>query len=147
MTLSGDLEETVFSDVDGNYVFPDLPMELNYTVSISKPKLSAQSGRIDTTDVIAIQRHFLGLGDLPDCEMLVADVNRDNAINTIDISAVQRFSLGIPAGTAHTGEFYVFPNTRVYIGVASDQANQNYLAMPFGDVVGKNQVEKDTNRH
>ena len=67
--------------------------------------------------------------------MKAADVNGDNFINTIDIVAIQRFFLGAPTGIANVGKYYFMPTTRTYSGIETNQTEQNYDGVVFGDVV------------
>ena len=100
-----------------------------------KAALSPGTSRIDTVDVIATQRHFLGLGvPLDDCQATAADVNRLNGIDTVDVIALQRFFLGLPTGIGDAGKYEFNPVNRSYSGLVSDQFDQNYDALVFGDV-------------
>ena len=101
----------------------------------TKAALTPGSAGIDTVDVIAIQRQFLGLGTpLSGCRLTAADVNGDTSINTIDVVAVQRFFLGQVTGTANTGKYQFSPTNRTYTGVVTNQTAQNYDTIVFGDV-------------
>ena len=63
-----------------------------------------------------------------------ADVNGDNAVNTDDIVAIQRFFLILPTGIANIGKYQFTPVNRIYTGLVTNQTNQNYDALIFGDV-------------
>jgi len=92
------------------------------------------SPNINTTDVIATQRHFLNLGTpLTGCRLIAADVNGDVSVNTVDVIAIQRFFLGLSTGIANTGRYQFIPVNRTYSGVVSDQLAQNYDTLVFGD--------------
>lgn len=132
VTVSGSAQGMSSSDSSGNYLF-SLPSSGTYTVTPAKAALSPGSG-INTTDVVAIQRHFLNLGTpLSGCRLMAADVNIDALINTVDVIAVQRFYLGFTTGTANTGKYQFSPTTRTYSGVVNNQPNQNYDALVLGD--------------
>jgi hypothetical protein len=86
-------------------------------------------------DVIAVQRHFLNVAPLPPgCRLTAANVNGDTAVNTADVIAIQRFSLGLAFGTANVGKYQFTPANRSYTGLTSSQTAQNYDALVFGDV-------------
>jgi hypothetical protein len=53
-------------------------------------------------------------------------VNGDNVINTVDVIAIQRFSLGLSTGIANTGKYQFSPASRTYPGIVADQPGQNY---------------------
>lgn len=135
LTLTGDAGGSTLSDGSGNYAFTNLVAGGNYTITPSKAALSPGATGINTVDVVAIQRHFLILGTpLSGCRLLAADVNGVNGVNTVDVIAVQRFFLALTTGTANVGKYGFMPTNRGYTGVVTDQTNQNYDGLVFGDV-------------
>ena len=73
MTLSGSATGTTATDALGNYSFAVDPGG-SYTVTPSKPALTPGTAGINTTDVLAIQRHFLGITVIPaGCRLTAAD--------------------------------------------------------------------------
>jgi hypothetical protein len=135
LTVTGDTLNSTLSDSSGAYQFVSLGSNGNYTVTPTKAALASGSAGINTTDVVAIQRHFLNFAPLPSgCRLTAADVNSDVAVNTVDIVAIQRFFLGQTSGTANVGRYQFTPASRAYNGIATDQSNQNYDALIFGDV-------------
>jgi len=110
-----------------------------YTVTPSKASLPPASSGIDTVDVIATQRHFLSCPGQPDrclsgCSLAAADVNGDGSVNTVDVTAIQRFALGASTGIGNVGKYHFVPASRTYSGVVADQTAQNYDSFIFGDV-------------
>ena len=78
MTLTGSSGGSNATNASGNYSFSGLTSGGSYTVTPSKADLSPGSIGIDTVDVIAIQRQFIGLGTpLSGCRLLAADVVHD----------------------------------------------------------------------
>jgi hypothetical protein len=135
LTLTGNTSATTLSDGSGNYIFSSLPSGGNYTVTPTKAARTPGSANINTSDVIATQRHFLNLGTpLSGCQLLAADVNGDSAVNTSDVIAIQRFFLGMSTGIANVGKYKFIPANRSYTGVTTDQTAQNYDTLIFGDV-------------
>ena len=107
----------------------------SYIVTPTKAALAPTSASINTIDIVAVQRHFLGVVLLPPgCRQTAGDVNSDTAINTIDVVAIQRFFLGLSTGIANTGKYLFAPASRAYPGVATDQTAQDYGALILGDV-------------
>ena len=101
----------------------------------TKAALAPGSTGINTVDVVAIQRHVLGLGTpLTGCKLAAADVNGVGGVNTVDVVAVQRFAIGLSTGTANIGKYQFTPANRTYTGVVSNQTAQNYDTIVFGDV-------------
>jgi hypothetical protein len=135
LSLTGDEATSTLSDASGAYMFSSLPSGGSYTVTPSKAARTPGSDNINTVDVVAIQRHFLGLGTpLFGCRLTAADVNGINGVDTIDVIATQRFFLGYQTGIANTGEYQFNPAARSYSEVVSDQLVQDYDTVIFGDV-------------
>jgi len=135
LTLTGSASGSALSDGSGNYELSSLISGGSYTVTPTKSALAPGSAGINTVDVIATQRHFLNLGTpLSGCRLTAADVNGDTAINVVDVIAIQRFSLGLSTGIANAGKYRFIPASRSYPGVVSDQTDQNYDTLIFGDV-------------
>ena len=124
------------SNGSGGYLFPNLANGGNYTVTPSKAGLAPASTGINTVDVIGVQRHYLNVTLIPPgCRLTAADANGDLAITTVDVIAIQRFYLGLTTGTANVGKYQFAPASRSYSPLISNQTNQNYDALIFGDVV------------
>ena len=135
LSLTGTVSSSTLSDGSGNYTFSSLPSGGNYTVTPTKADLAPASAGINTVDVIAVQRHFLGLGTpLTGCRLTAADVNGSGGIDTTDVIAIQRFFLGQTTGIANVGKYQFNPVNRSYPGLVTNQTAQNYDTLVFGDV-------------
>ena len=137
MTLTGTSSGSTLTNGSGVYTFSSLPSGGNYTVTPTKTALTPGSAGINTVDVVAIQRHVLGLGTpLTGCKLAAADVNPGPpaGINTVDVIAVQRFAVGLSTGIANTGKYQFTPTNRSYTGIVTNQTGQNYDTIVFGDV-------------
>jgi hypothetical protein len=136
MTLTGSASGTATSDGTGNYSISGLAAGGSYTVTPTKAARTPGSAGITTVDVLATQRHYLGISIIPaGCRLAAADVNGDTNVNTTDVVAIQRFFLGLTTGTANVGQFVFSPANRTYPAVGGNQATQNYDARILGDVV------------
>jgi len=133
LTVTGDETTSTMTDSSGAYIL-SLVSGGSYVVTPTKAALTPGSAGIDTIDVIATQRHFLGIAFLTGCRLTAADVNGDSAVDTVDVIAVQRFYLGLTSGIANVGKYQFTPANRSYSNVVSDQPGQNYDALVFGDV-------------
>jgi hypothetical protein len=123
------------SDASGSYEFAGLPANGSYIVTPTKSALPAGTSGINTVDIVATQRHFLGVATIPPgCRLTAADVNGDTAINTIDVVAIQRFYLGLSTGIANVGKYQFSPSSRAYPGIGTNATNQDYATLVFGDV-------------
>jgi len=135
MTRTGTTSGSTLTNASGNYSFTGLPSGGNYTVTPTKAARAPGSANINTTDVIATQRHFLNLGTpLSGCRLSAADVNGDTNVNTTDVIAIQRFFLGLSTGISNTGRYKFIPVSRTYVTLLTDQTGQNYDTLVFGDV-------------
>ena len=122
------------SDSSGSYQFSNL-VEGAYTVTPTKEALPPGTSAISTVDVIATQRHFLGITLLPTgCPQMAADTNADGIVTTIDVVAIQRFFLGLSTGVAHAGQYSFSPTNQIYQMLTVPEPDQDYTAFVFGDV-------------
>ena len=136
MNLTGSAAGSTQTDSSGNYQFSALVAGGSYTVTPAKNDLAPGSPGLDTVDLIATQRHFLGISILPaGCRRDAGDVSGDGAVTTVDVIAIQRFFLGLTTGIGNTGKYKFVPTNRSYPGIAGNQTGQNYDAFVFGDVV------------
>ena len=135
MTLTGTSGGTTTTNGSGFYSFPGLTSGGTYTVTPAKTALAPGAPNINTTDVIAVQRHFLQIGTLlTGCKLAAADVNGAGGVNTSDVIAVQRFFLALTTGIANVGKYRFNPVSRSYSPLVANQTGQNYDAIIFGDV-------------
>jgi hypothetical protein len=132
--VTGDATFTTLSNVSGQYQLL-VPPGGNYTVTLSKFPVVAGSTGINTVDLVATQRHYLGVVIIPPgCRLTAADANGDTAINTVDVVAIQRFYLGLSTGIANVGKYKFIPASRTYSGITADIAGEDYSALVVGDV-------------
>ena len=125
------------TDGSGNYTISGLTLGGTYTVTPTKADLTpgCSGCGINTSDVIAIQQHYLLYTSLTGCALAAADVDGNNMVNTVDVLAVQRFYLGSSQNIANVGKYKFTPVNRTYPSLVSDQTGQDYDALVFGDVV------------
>ncbi|MBK7811315.1 MAG: T9SS type A sorting domain-containing protein [Saprospiraceae bacterium] len=84
---------SIEAEFDGKYVFPDLQLGEDYTVSALNEK-DYMDG-ITTLDIIQIQKHILGQKEINNpWQLMAADVTGDKKITTSDISAIRKLILG-----------------------------------------------------
>ncbi len=136
ISLTGTTSEATSTDGSGFYSLAGLVSGGNYTVTPTKGALSPGTlPGINTVDVVAVQRHFLNLGQIPPgCRLAAANVNGDTTIDTVDVIAIERFFLAQSTGIANVGKYEFTPAVRTYSGIANDQTAENYNALIFGDV-------------
>jgi len=133
MTLTGTSGGSTTTDGSGNYSFIGLVSGGTFTVTPTKAARIPGSSGINTTDVIAAQRHFLNITLLTGCRLTAADVNASGGVNTTDVIAIQRFFLGLSTGIANVGKYSFSPASLSYSPLVSTQTGQNFDTVVFGD--------------
>jgi hypothetical protein len=135
LSITGDTTNSTLSNGSGDYTLSSLPSGGSFTVTPTKTAIAPGTAGINTVDVVATQRHFLGVTPLPPgCALTAADVNGDSLITTTDVIAIQRFALGLATGIANAGQYQFTPATYTYPGIVSNQVTQNFDTLVFGDV-------------
>jgi hypothetical protein len=127
--------EQALTNGSGVYTLTGLVSGSSYTVTPTKAAKPPGTSGINTSDSIAIQRHFLVLGTpLTGCRLLAADTNDPaNGVTTTDAIAAQRFFLGLTTGIAQTGRYKFSPVTRSYAPLLANQSAQDFNAIILGD--------------
>jgi len=134
MTLTGTSGGSTTTDNSGNYSFTGLASGGTYTVTPTKAARLPGSSGITTSDVIATQRHFLGVTLLTGCRLAAADCATPfGLITTSDVIAIQRFFLGLSTGIGNVGKYSFNPVNLSYSPLTSTQTGQGYDTIVFGD--------------
>jgi hypothetical protein len=133
MTLTGGASGSTTTDGSGYYSFSDLA-GANYTLTPSKAARPPGSSGINTTDVVAVQRHFLLISLLSGCRLTAADCATPAGITTADIVAIQRYFLSLSSGIGNVGKYSFTPANRTYTPLGNNQTAQNFDTIVFGDV-------------
>jgi uncharacterized repeat protein (TIGR01451 family) len=90
------------TEENGEYAFSDIPMGHDYMVYPYKN--DNHKNGLTTLDLVLIQRHILGLGDLESpYKMIAADINNSQSISSVDLVILRKIILGI---------YDDFPNNR-----------------------------------
>lgn len=126
---------TAVSDIAGNYNFNGIVPGGTYVATTAIPGLTPGNPSINIVDVLAAQRHFLGIVPLTGCQFLAGDVNADTLINTFDVVAIQRFFNAYTTATANVGKYRFIPASRAYLSINTNQTGQDYQALVFGDII------------
>jgi len=135
INVTGSQTTSTTTNTSGNYNIA-LGEGGNYTLTPSKAALPPGTGGIDTADLVAAQRYYLGISSLSGCGLTAADASEDSTVDTADVIAIQRFYLQANSGTAHTGEWQFNPANRPYSNLVANQTAQDYAAILIGDVTG-----------
>ncbi|MBP6827406.1 MAG: carboxypeptidase regulatory-like domain-containing protein, partial [Saprospiraceae bacterium] len=101
--VTGGASATVRTDSLGNYVFTNMPVGGNYTITPERD--SNDLNGVSTFDLVLISKHILGLEifDSP-WKIIAGDANKSNSLTTFDIVEIRKVILGInnayPANTS-----------------------------------------------
>jgi hypothetical protein len=137
------------AEVDGAYVFSDLALNENYTVTpfLDENPLNGVSG----FDLVLIAKHILQIQTLDSpYKLIAADVNRSGSITTLDLVALRKLILFINEEFENNTSWrfveadYVFPNPAhpfstifpeaVYINGLAVPENHDFVGIKIGDV-------------
>ncbi|NNF34880.1 MAG: HYR domain-containing protein [Saprospiraceae bacterium] len=92
--VSGDYEEKLVTDVNGEYAFP--AFDYGTSITVEPYKNDDVLNGVSTLDLIYIQRHILGLDVIEDTHMMVAaDINNSKTISISDVLELRRVLLGV----------------------------------------------------
>ncbi|MCB0531951.1 MAG: proprotein convertase P-domain-containing protein [Lewinellaceae bacterium] len=140
------------TDPDGKYLFPNLPMSGDITVSPMKDDDPLNG--VSTFDLVLINKHILGLEPLSSpYRMIAADANNSRSLTTFDVVELRKLILGIytnlPANSSwrfidKTYNFpdplnpfqTVFPEITQTPDLLGNLPNQDFISVKVGDVNG-----------
>lgn len=138
------------TDSEGNYIFNNVPYGDYYVQASNNKHLLAG---VDVLDVLAIQKHVLGIEllDTP-FKLLAADVNNSGGITNMDAMDLQKALLGIKKEFPNNESFRFLAEDHVFVDSENpfmDEINevvslekvtgkvkQNFKAVKVGDVNG-----------
>ena len=96
LILAGDGTGNTFTNADGSYVFRDVPLLAQFSIT---PRLNIESGvseGVSSLDVVLAQQLILGLRDYDnDVQQLAADVSGDGSVSSIDLVQMINVILGL----------------------------------------------------
>lgn len=88
------MEKQRLTDGNGDYVFGDLPVMVDYHVT-GKKRDDWMNG-VSTLDLVMMQRHILGLAPFHNgYKMVAADVNNDSKVSASDMVVLRKLILGL----------------------------------------------------
>ncbi len=149
VTVEGSINDLVKAQTTtGSYVFTDLPMNVDYTVTADKD-VDYTNG-ISTLDLVLIQRHILDIQKLDTpLKWISADVTNDGNIRASDLVELRKLILGVtndftaPSWKAVDADQTIAMSTPLNYDMTinvndltSDVTNANFVATKIGDVSG-----------
>jgi len=120
------------TDVNGDYLFANVPGGNDYTVTPSK---AGGINGLQSFDASFVTRFSAGL-DVPTAiQRIAADADGDNILTSLDASYIARRAAGL-SGTGIVGTWKFSPATRVYPALNGDQISQGFTAILVGELSG-----------
>ena len=147
-SFSRDFSRTRITDDTGQYAFGQSEAGLPYVLTAHKD--DNHLAGVSTLDLIAIQRHILGIEPLVDpLQQIAADINDDKVINGIDLVELRKLILGIYESLPENESYRFFDRNSVLASkdvvalndrlvVQADEAhrlNLNFVGAKVGDVL------------
>ena len=143
---SAESKDTLFTDEEGEYSFPNMPLQDEYILRPEKDSDHMQG--VSTLDLVLIQRHILGLQflDTP-YKVIAADVNNSESVSAVDLLQLRKLILGIydtfPDNTSwrFVDKDYVFTDDLYPWGfdescLVQKDSVHDFVAVKIGDVNG-----------
>ncbi len=92
--VGAELTEYHMTDEQGGYAFMDITAETNVEVTVQKD--GAYLDGVNTMDIVAIQRHILGLQSISSpYDIIAGDVNNDERLTPADLLVLRKLILGV----------------------------------------------------
>jgi hypothetical protein len=140
MVLSGGASDTVLTDSMGYYIFSDLQSGLDYIVTPVKTDTSKDT-TITAYDASLILNHAVELDTLDENQQKAADASGNGTVSPYDAGLILRYVVDkivhFPAG-----DWAFTPDSINYISLSSNQSNQNYTTILYGDTSGNGSGSK-----
>lgn len=148
MMISGDKNDTVYTNAEGNYRFTHLPGGLDYLVSGEKENDSR--GAITAFDASLALRNAVDLVNLTPCQKIAGDVTGNCYVGAYDASYILRYVVGqitefpveedwkfIPADFSLNDSNWCFAqDTKSYNDLAGSFYYEDWKGILYGDISG-----------
>lgn len=114
VTLTGPMAGVDTSDINGFYLFADMPQGNGYKVEPSKN--TDHNNGVSTLDLIFITRHILGTQLLASpYKVIAADANRSGTISTADVIVIRRLILNMDTVYANNTSWRFVPAAYTFL--------------------------------
>jgi hypothetical protein len=139
--VTGYENDTVATDMGGRYLL-GLPIAHDYTVLPFKKESSRQPA-VSAFDAALVMKHVVRRDTLDSLQFRAGDVSGDSTVSAFDAGLILQYAVGrirhFPAGNRGGGDTvdWAFrPPQRVYDSLTSNQVNQDYRGILYGDPSG-----------
>jgi hypothetical protein len=159
--LSGTNSASLMTDVNGGYLFTNIPSGGDYTIT---PALDEDHDNgVSTWDVVLIMRHILNVDPLDSpYQLIAADANKSNSISSLDMVEIRKVILQLQTEfTDNTSWRFVdkdfvfpdptdpftsgFPEVISYNNLSQDELFADFYAVKIGDVNGSASTHANSN--
>ncbi|MFQ6091230.1 MAG: cohesin domain-containing protein [bacterium] len=137
--LSGDVVDTIYTDINGQYTFANLPPGSDYCIRVGQRYISDHA--VSCFDASLLLRDLCNVHTLSFCGSTAAEVTGDGDITAFDAAVIMRhvalMKTEVPGcGTSSylIGELSVIPDSLCHQNLSSDQKDQNFKTVILGDV-------------
>jgi len=132
--LSNAMVDTTLTDSTGFYQFSNLPSLQNYTVGPYKINLTRQTA-VSSYDAALILRHTVGMITLDSLQRIAGDVSGNGQVTAYDAGQVLRYVVSMIQHFT-VGDWKFRPESLLYQPLTTNQLNQDYRAILYGDPSG-----------
>lgn len=132
--LSGAMADTTLTDSSGYYLLSNLLISQNYVVTPERNNETNEPA-VTAYDAGLILKHCVRLDTLDTLQKIAGNVSGDSLISSYDAGLVLQYSVGIIQHFP-VGDWIFDPRFRRYDSLRTNQINQDYLAILYGDVSG-----------
>ncbi|MEO0114642.1 MAG: hypothetical protein ABIK93_04110, partial [candidate division WOR-3 bacterium] len=132
--LTGAICDTVLTDSAGYYRLANLLSRQNYTVTPEKINETNEPA-VTANDAGLILKHCVRRDTLDTLQRVAGNVSGDSLISAYDAGLVLQYSVGIIQHFP-VGDWTFDPRFRTYDSLSSNQTEQNYSAILYGDANG-----------
>ncbi len=128
VVMSGDMQTTVTTNSTGDYLFDEI--QGNVTITSTKDNDSTE---INGNDLLRLKNILLEIHTPTECELWAADCNGTTPVNGFDLLRLKKFLLGLEVDPP-IATWGFDPGDYSYSPIIDDMADQNFVAILFGDV-------------
>lgn len=134
MTLSGYKSDADTTNAVGYYSFSNLWGSYNYTVTPSKTN-TATDPAVTSYDASLVLQHVVELDTLDTNQQTAGEVSGNGSLSAYDAALILRYAVD---KITHfpVGDWTFTPESISYTPLNSNQTNQNYTGILYGDVTG-----------